>query len=322
MRAMVLMAALLLAMPVRADDATDWWGRYLAGARLVRLADGKRLSLYCEGRGQPVVMMESGLGSGAWTWHKVQTAISRVTRTCVYDRAGYWKSPPTDGPRDAGAEADDLAALLKAARLPPPYVIVAHSYGGYIARLYAGRHTNDLAGLVLVDPSSAHQADRLARVAPHLAAADQMAEAKVKACADGAPHADCLQRLPPADLPADAKAWFTASQTRSYSSAMRREYDAMPRLSSDMLDKEKKSLGNIPVLLLNQAPGKMAAPGSTPEEIQATSKLWLQMHREILDISNDARLLVVDGAGHRIQDEKPEAVIMAVTQMVEKVRKN
>lgn len=320
MRGAVLVAALLLALPARGDDAGDWWGHYKTGARLVRLADGKKLNLYCEGTGRPVVMMESGLGAGAWAWRKVQAAIARVTKTCVYDRAGYWGSPATNGPRDAGAEADDLAALLKAAHLPAPYVIVGHSYGGYIARLYAGRHTRDLAGLVLVDPSSAHQAELFATVAPHLTAADHAAEAQVEACAAGAPPKDCILRPPPADIPPQMKDWFIAAQTRGYASAMKREYDAMPGLSSDQLDREKKSLGAIPFVLLNQDAGKLAVPGSTPEEVRATTALWLKLHQQIMDISSDSDLRIVPGAGHNIPSDRPQAVIEALTEVVKKVR--
>ena len=135
-----LAALLLLAVPARGDDSASWWKNYAANTKTVTLPDGMKLSLYCEGKGTPVVMMEAGLAPGGITsWRKVQTAIGRVTKACAYDRAGIWNSSPTDGPRDAGAEADDLAALLKAAKLPAPYnVIVAHSYGGYITRLYAG----------------------------------------------------------------------------------------------------------------------------------------------------------------------------------------
>jgi pimeloyl-ACP methyl ester carboxylesterase len=317
---------LLAACPIHAqapDDAAAWWKHYRADARLVRLPDGKRLSLYCEGKGAPVVMMESGLGSGAWTWHKVQTAIARTTRTCVYDRAGYWSSPPAGGPRDAGAEADDLAALLKAAQLPAPYVIVGHSYGGYITRLYAGRHTADLAGLVLVDPSSARQNQRLGEISPAMASSEDAGVAKTKACSiDPRPPGDakdCVLRPPPKDIPPDMADWFIASQTPGYASAMAREYDAMPALSSDQLNAEKKSLGAVPFVLLNRDNERLVTDGPPQEE--AANALWLKMHQEIMDISSDSQLRIVAGAGHRIQDDKPAAVIEAVIEVVAKARK-
>ena len=316
---------LLAACPVHAqapDDAAAWWRHYHDGARLVTLADGKKVSLYCEGKGAPLAMMVSGAGSGAWTWHKVQSAIARTTRTCTYDRPGYWNSPPAAGPHDAGTEADDLAALLKAANLPAPYVIVAHSYGGYIARLYAGRHTADLAGLVLVDPSSAHQDDRFAKIAPPPPEADP---AKPKHCAIEPRPADmaktCILRQPPPDLPPELVDWFTQGQTPGYAAALGDELEAMPGVSSTLLDAEKKGLGAVPFLLLNR--GKPTAVSASLNAAAAArlDEIWLQMHQEIMDISSDAELRIIYGASHRIQDDKPDAVITAVTDVVTKARK-
>jgi pimeloyl-ACP methyl ester carboxylesterase len=320
MRRAICLAVLLMLGTAHAQTPSPWWQRYRDGARLVTLPDGRKLSLYCEGRGTPVVMLESGLGPGAWSWRKVQDAIAQATRTCAYDRAGYWNSPATDGPRDAGAEADDLAALLKAANLPAPYVIVGHSYGGMIARLYAGRHTSDLAGLVLVDPSSAHQSQAAAAILPAMAAFDAASIARAKACA--APQArDCVMTPPPKDLPPDLLDWFTAAQTPGYAGAMARELEAMPAISSDQLDSEKKNLGPVPFLLLNEDWGKLAPPGTPAAQSEALSAMWLKMHRDIMDISGNSELRIISGAGHQIQLDKPDAVIQAVTQVVAEARR-
>jgi hypothetical protein len=65
-----------------------WWPGYFAHSQAIRLPDGRRIALYCEGSGAPVVMMEAGLGYGAWTWRAVQDQLARTSRTCTYDRAG------------------------------------------------------------------------------------------------------------------------------------------------------------------------------------------------------------------------------------------
>jgi pimeloyl-ACP methyl ester carboxylesterase len=313
------LAALLVLGAAQAQTPSPWWQQYRDGARLVTLPDGRKLSLYCEGQGTPVVMLESGIGPGAWSWRKVQDAIAQTTKSCSYDRAGYWNSPATDGPRDAGAEADDLAALLKAANLPAPYVIVGHSYGGMIARLYAGRHTADLAGLVLVDPSSAHQSQAAASVLPAMAAFDAATIAKARACS-AAQAKDCVLTPPPKDLPPALLGWFTAAETPGYAGAMARELEAMPALSSDQLDAEKKNLGTVPFLLLNEDWGKLAPPGTPAAQSEALSAVWLKMHRDIMDISGNSELRIISGAGHQIQLDRPEAVIQAVTQVVAEAR--
>jgi pimeloyl-ACP methyl ester carboxylesterase len=315
-------AVLLLGAAARADD-TAWWKDYAANTKPVALPDGKKLSLFCEGKGTPVVMMDAGLGAGGITsWRKVQSAIGRVTKTCAYDRAGIWNSAPTDGPRDAGAEADDLAALLKAAHLTAPYVIVAHSYGGYITRLYTGRHTQDVAGLVLIDPSSPHQTARFMEAIPAAAKLPDAQAGLLKDCAVDPRPAEFVskcQRTVPGDVPPDMADRYRNSQTPAAASAMMREAAAMPGLSSQLLDTEKKSLGAMPFVLLNRDP-TMAFPEFAQDSTGA-QRLWLQMHVETMDLSSNSRLEVVPHSGHNIQIDRPDAVITAVTDMVLKVRK-
>jgi pimeloyl-ACP methyl ester carboxylesterase len=259
----------------------------------------------------------------------VQTAIARTTRTCVYDRAGYWNSPATKGPRDAGAEADDLAALLKAAHLPEPYILVGHSYGGYVARLYASRHHDQLGGLVLVDPSSAYQYTRVKDAAPHVAAllAELGGKSMIQyqACSVSprpAGPATCTLQSPPADMPPDRLAWFTGSQGPDYADTVLRETQAMNGVSSAQVVAERTKLGAIPFILLTRGQPFDAPPGATDDDIKTTSALWRQMHLEIMDISSDSDLRVVAGAGHGIQHDKPDAVIEAVTEVVAKARKS
>ncbi|MGE3176086.1 MAG: alpha/beta fold hydrolase [Vicinamibacterales bacterium] len=131
----------------------------------VRLVDvgARRLHLRCEGIGSPLVILESGLGASADTWAAVQPAVAADTRTCAYDRAGLGRSDPAPPGRRTGRDAvTDLAAMLKAAGLSGPMVLVAHSFGGVIAREFARAHPADVAGLVLVDSTHERQDMRLA----------------------------------------------------------------------------------------------------------------------------------------------------------------
>ena len=318
---LVMFALAATAAVSQTGDQSAWWKDYVANARLVTLPDGKKLGLFCQGKGTPVVMMEGGLSPiGIIGWRKVQAAIGRVTKACAYDRAGIWNSVPTDGPRDAGAEADDLAALLKAAHLPAPYVIVAHCYGGYIARLYAGRHTQDMAGLVLIDPSEPHQRARTLAALPALGKLPDLG-AWLKDCAIDPRPAEFVskcQRAVPDDVPPNMAERYRDSQTPAAASAMMREGAAMEGLSSQLLDTEKKSLGAMPLVLLNRDP-TMPFPELVQESVGA-QRGWLQMHVETMDLSSDSQLIVVPHAGHNIQIDRPDAVITAVTGMVQKAR--
>jgi pimeloyl-ACP methyl ester carboxylesterase len=90
----------------------------------------------------------------------VQPQLGRSVRTCAYDRAGIGNSGARPGVHDARDDIDDLQRLLDSARLDPPYVLVGHSYGGLLARLFAHAHPDETAGLVLVDAKGRDQMRR------------------------------------------------------------------------------------------------------------------------------------------------------------------
>jgi pimeloyl-ACP methyl ester carboxylesterase len=306
------------------DQAKAWWAGYLKDSKLVTLPDGRKLNLNCQGKGAPVVVLESGMSLGAFGWRFVQPNIARTTRVCAYDRAGYWKSSPTTDTRDAAAEARDLAALLKAAKLPGPYVIVGHSMGGHIVRLYADRHMGDVAGMVLVDPSVEYQekifAGIITTAAPVLAAD----LARRKACASDPRPADvagkCLDPAPPADLPKESADWFVQAQGPSYSAVTLREYQTLSTASSDELAAVKTRLGARPLILLNAGKKIRLLPDQTEQQTDAVTATWLEKHRALLALSDHAELRIVADSGHMIPGEKPDAVVRAVNDMVRDLR--
>ena len=115
-------------------------------------AAGARLFLDCRGAGPRTVVLDSGLGvdSNA-TWAGVRPAVARFARVCQYDRAGMGSSPPGPRPRTSQRMVDELHALLHAAEVKPPYVLVGASFGGLNAQLFASEHPREVAGVVLVD---------------------------------------------------------------------------------------------------------------------------------------------------------------------------
>ncbi|MGV8840996.1 MAG: alpha/beta fold hydrolase [Bauldia sp.] len=113
---------------------------------------GAELHIVCAGAGSPTVILDHATASNSAEWTLVQPRIAEITRVCAYDRAGFGWSRASEGPRDAGQSAADLAALLAAAGEAGPFVMVGHGYGAFVSRLFAGAHPGDVAGLVLIDP--------------------------------------------------------------------------------------------------------------------------------------------------------------------------
>jgi pimeloyl-ACP methyl ester carboxylesterase len=109
----------------------------------------------CSGAGSPTVVLDAGSPDTSATWQWVQPQIARSTRVCAYDRAGLGRSasaPP--GRRTATTQVEELHLLLTAAGIPPPYVVIGHSWGGLLARMFAHAYPRDTAGVVLVDATT------------------------------------------------------------------------------------------------------------------------------------------------------------------------
>lgn len=113
---------------------------------------GRRLFLRCIGTGQPTVILEAGYGDDGTIWDSVQLKASERIRVCSYDRAGLSRSDPAPSlPRTSADVVADLHALLGAAGITPPYLLVGHSFGALHARLFAATYPAEVAVLMLID---------------------------------------------------------------------------------------------------------------------------------------------------------------------------
>jgi len=116
-------------------------------------ADGQRLHVLRAGEGSPAVLFESGVGASSVSWTRVLPEIARFARAGAYDRAGLGWSDPAANPRTVDRMLGELRSV--AARVAPsqPVVLVGHSFGAFLALVYAARHPASVAGLVLLDPA-------------------------------------------------------------------------------------------------------------------------------------------------------------------------
>lgn len=157
-------------------------------AGLVDIGAGRSLYLACRGEGSPTVVLMAGKGNGGDDWNQVLDpadpvhatpgddvsigegdihrsddavfpSVARFTRVCLYDRPdtradGADRSTPRSQPHTVDLDVADLHQLMAAAHEAAPYVLVAHSYSGFIAELYTRTYPEQVAGMVLVDPGS------------------------------------------------------------------------------------------------------------------------------------------------------------------------
>ena len=134
------------------EKTAEWRDKKVhpAPGRIVAVGNHK-LHLLCKGSAGPTVVIEQGAGEPSRLWWPVQDKIAEFASVCTYDRAGYGWSEPVAGGRTIAERAEELHTLLTNAGIPGPYILVAHSYGGFIIRCFARNHPDQVAGLVLVD---------------------------------------------------------------------------------------------------------------------------------------------------------------------------
>lgn len=133
---------------------------------------GHQLHIHCTGTSTPTVVLEAPAAGMSASWGWVQPQVSKVTRTCSYDRAGLGWSERGDGDYQPDMTVEELDKLLANAGEKPPFVLVGEGFGAALATSFAARFGDKTAALVLVDPPAAGDvlpAAEIGRLTPWLA---------------------------------------------------------------------------------------------------------------------------------------------------------
>jgi pimeloyl-ACP methyl ester carboxylesterase len=113
----------------------------------------RSLSLRCTGNGAPTVVLDADWNQDGTAWQALLGELAPHNRVCTYDRAGLGSSDADPvGPRSVQLLVYDLHELLGKAGERAPFILVGKAMSAYTARLYARQHSQEVAGLVLIDP--------------------------------------------------------------------------------------------------------------------------------------------------------------------------
>jgi pimeloyl-ACP methyl ester carboxylesterase len=298
---------LLVALIAAADPPTAHAAQSKDFAGLVDVGGGRKMYLECRGTGSPTVVLVAGLRGSAEDWNiaakpgpRVFPEVAKFTRVCAYDRPGTpvgekpSRSDPVAQPATAATAVADLHALLTAAGEAGPYVLVAHSYGGLIGRLYASSYPDDVSGLVLVDALS-----------------EGLKDAQT-------PEQWAIQRkLIEGDVRADV-AQYPALETIDVDRSFDRMRTAAP-------------LRQLPLIVLSadrgwgpQVPAMIAA-GTLPPDVPqnfgyVTDAAQKKAQEKLAHLVADAKHITNTNSGHEIHKEQPQLVIDAIREVVDAVR--
>lgn len=130
----------------------------LPGAGTTRVDSGQLERLRSPGPA-PAVVFENGLGGTMDWWRKVLPELAGEAACFAYNRPGYGESDAARTPRDGAHIVEELRRALRSEGIAPPYVLVGHSLGGLYLQLFARRHPDEVAALVLVDSTHPRQTE-------------------------------------------------------------------------------------------------------------------------------------------------------------------
>ena len=272
-----------------------------------------RLNLYCTGQGRPTVVLEAGLADSLDTWRRVQPDIARFARVCSYDRAGYGYSDPGPMPRTSDRIASELHAALESAGEKPPFLLVGHSFGGFNVRVFKGKYSDQVGGLVLVDATQEDQYRLLPRAWRKLGAATlrraqrqafwaplyiDLGIARLQLRAQG-------QQVPPVLLQSKYLKARTLSEFENI------EVSAEQARTAD-------HIGDKPIVVLTA--GKVIDAGlkaALSEEDQTAYEQTQinDLQLRLAHLSKSGRQEVVSDSGHDMPSDRPDAIVTAVREL-------
>ncbi len=279
---------------------------------------GHPMHLYCTGEGSPTVVLSSGLGDDFTSWARVQPALSRQTRVCSYDRAGFGWSESRPGVQDANTIASELHQLIGAASVQKPFLLVGHSISGLYLRSYAAHYPGDLAGLVFVDGATPLQDDRVPKELVKIQE-DQRREMpwqKLLMTLGWYRLQGVCTSIPPGFEAYSA--WINAdSCIPSQMDAIENELDAERASGEETI--HVGPFGDLPVLILSRDPTVLSSnwPASVAK---ANSVVWNQMQEESKALSTQSIRIIAKRSDHYIQNDRPDLVIQEITTLVAGIR--
>lgn len=263
------------------------------------------MHIHCRGQWDgPTVILESGMGGFALDWFYVQNMLASTVRVCSYDRAGYAWSEASFSPRLSSQLAEELFELLKLNNLPAPYILVGHSFGGYVVRSFAALAPDQVTGMVLVESSHPEQHDRLPDVSVRKDNTHKSYYGPVVSLFDHRKLSIFLDKYPEdmrrtmAMLMSSHKTLFT----------MRRESSTFSMSAAEVSQVQLPA--ELPLVVVSRG---LQEWENTPLGI-SREQSWQRMQVELVELSPRSMHITAWFSGHLVHLDEPAVVVDAICQ--------
>jgi len=321
MKRLALVAAAILFLALLMGFVYEQWSRRSADrafpppGTLVEV-DGKLSHLYCSGEGSPTVILEAGINEGgSQTWEMVRPAIAPLSRVCAYDQAGIMWSEHRARPRDAEHIVEDLHDLLEVAGESPPYVMVGHSLGGLMIRVFADHFSDEVVGFVFVDSSHPEQNKRFPPdVLDIMAFPSPLLLRAISAFG--------VLRLEPPASPSGLRKEIGEAIRSHLPQSMTGITDIIEAMDNIFVQAQHTGpFGDLPTVVLTagqfleQLPYQIDS-ATTARLKDVWSDIWPRLQAELTELSTNTDWRVIEGASHYMPLDAPEAIVVAVRDVV------
>jgi pimeloyl-ACP methyl ester carboxylesterase len=245
---------------------------------------GRSLYIHCEGEGSPAIILvpgEKDSSSTIWEISDLFRKLAATTLTCAYDSPGYGKSDSAPQPRTAQDATDDLHMLLTIGQIPGPYILVGHAFGGWPTILYAAQFSEEVVGMVLMEPYHPDIGYRWSAAFPTASPYDSR-------------YVIGLRKI--------VNEWYNEDYVI---------------ISSEQV-RAVTSLGDLPLFVITNARGYTVFG---PEVNQAMNETSWAASEELAALSTNSKWIKIEDSSYIIWEQKPEEVVRAIREMVELTRK-
>jgi pimeloyl-ACP methyl ester carboxylesterase len=287
----------------------------------------------CKGQGNPIVVVENGLGDFSFDWILVQDRVAQFTRICAYDRAGYAWSNRGPQSRTFAQINLELHDALERLGEHGPFVLVGHSFGGPVVRNFALTYPRQVAGMVLVDATFEGQrvgiggkatlklgSDAKGKSIPTpreaLKPSDKPAIAEAPPAAGSPQSLDAMYKaLPPAAQ--KWQLWAQGLPEINEAENSQREWSG-EYFAKWLAQPQAGVLGAIPLIVLTRAEGGYDNDLDVPAaQLEKERK---EGQARLAQLSTNSKQIILQ-CGHNMELEAPADVAAAIQRVVEAAKK-